>query len=58
MLDLRVNKKLLQSHLTQKTGQVVLLKDLHNIASSSKHGDNVSEIESVVTELNKVSGKY
>lgn len=56
MLDLKVNKKLLQSHLTKKTGQVILLKDLHNIASFSKQGAS-NGIENVVSELNKVPGK-
>ena len=55
MLDLKVNKKLLQSHLTQKSGQVILLKDLHNIASSSKTSKS-NGMEKVVEELNKVPG--
>ena len=55
MLDLKVNKKLLQNHLTKTSGQVVLLKDLHNIATLSK--DNKSSgIEKAVEELKKVPG--
>ena len=38
MLGLKVNKKLLQNHLSKikVRGQVILLKELHNIAASSK----------------------
>ena len=55
MLDLKVNKKLLQNHLSKTSGQVVLLKDLHNIAASSK--DNKSSgIEEAMEELKKVPG--
>ena len=56
MLDLKVNKKLLQGHLTKKSGQVILLKDLHNIASSSRSA-NTNGIEKVVEELNKTPGE-
>lgn len=55
MLDLKVNKKTLQNHLSKMSGQVVYLKDLHNIAVSSK--DNKSSgIEETVEELKKVPG--
>jgi len=55
MLDLKVNKKLLQNHLSKRSGQVVLLKDLHNIAASSKSTSS-SVIEEAVEELKKVPG--
>lgn len=51
MLGLKVNKKI---HLS-KRGQVVLLKDLHNIAASSKDSSR-SGIEAI-DELKKVPGK-
>ena len=35
MLGLKANKKLLQNHLSKKSGNVVILKDLHNLSSSS-----------------------
>ena len=57
MLGLKVNKKLLQSHLSQKSGQVVLLKDLHNIASSSSSkAADMNGIEKIIEEIGKVSG--
>jgi len=33
MVALKVNKKLLQQHLMAETGQVVILKDIHNISA-------------------------
>lgn len=55
MLDLKVNKKMLQNHLSKKCGQVVLLKDLHNIGSSSKDS-GLSGIEEAIKELKKIPG--
>ena len=31
MLDVKANKKMVQQYLTEKTGKVVLLKDVHNL---------------------------
>ena len=50
MLDLKVNKKLLQNHLSKTFGQVVLLKDLHNIIALSR----IQAVE----ESKKVPGMY
>ena len=57
MLALKVNKKLLQNHLSKikVRGQVILLKELHNIAASSKDSSR-SGIEAI-DELKKVPGK-
>ena len=55
MLDLKVNKKMLQNHLSKKCGQVVLLKDLHNIGSSSKDS-GLSGLEEAIDELKKIPG--
>ena len=55
ILDFKVIKKLLQNHLSKKSGQVVLLKDLHNIAASAKDSRS-SGIEEAVEELKKVPG--
>lgn len=57
MLGLKVNKKLLQNHLSKikVRGQVILLKELHNIAASSKDSSR-SGIEAI-NELKKVPGK-
>ena len=45
---------MLQNHLSKKCGQV-LLKDLHNIGSSSKDS-GLSGIEEAVEELKKIPG--
>ena len=55
MLDLKVNKKQLQNHLSKTSGQVVLLKDLHNIAASSKDSKSPG-LEEAKEELKKVPG--
>ena len=55
MLGLKVNKKLLQSHLSQKSGQVTILKDLHNMAASSQ-GSSLSVMEEAIEVLKKFPG--
>lgn len=39
MLELQVNKKLLQKDIMESTNSVVTLKDLHNIKSSQRKED-------------------
>ena len=55
MLQLKVNKKLLQQHVSSTSGQVVLLKDLHNIGARNSLLNN-SDVSGAVTELKKSSG--
>ena len=55
MLQLKVNEKLLQSHLSKETGQVVLLKDLHNLSSLSKEF-NEDTVEKALEEARKTPG--
>ena len=55
MLELKVNKKMLQNHLSKTSGQVVLLKDLHNLGLSSKDSGS-SGIEEAVEELKQIPG--
>ena len=52
MLKLKVNKKLLQDHISRKSGHVVLLKDLHNIGERNSLSDD-NNISSAVDELKK-----
>lgn len=52
LMKLKVNKKLLQAHLVQQTGNAILLKDLSNIHMSSSLNDvnnNVQEIVEMLT---------
>ena len=56
LLKLKVNKKLLQQHLSESSGKVVTLKDISNISSDLKKV-SIESIESVVTKLKDVKGK-
>ena len=56
MLKLKVNKKLLQNHLSTKSGKVVLLKNLHYLASSSKGDCDSNPIADTDKELRKIPG--
>ena len=50
MLKLKVNKKLMQDHISRKSGHVVLLIDLHNIGARNILSDD-NNISSAVDEL-------
>lgn len=51
LMKLKVNKKLLQADMVQKTGNVVLLKDLSNIYTSSRNSDlGFDQIVKILTE--------
>ena len=56
LLRLKANKKLLQNHLQNSLGRVVLLKDLHNIATA-RSTNELSELEATVKELKEIPGK-
>jgi len=55
MLGLKTNKKLLQNHITKKSGNVVILKD-HNISTSSSKKSNIMEIQKAIDKLNEKPG--
>lgn len=52
IMKLKVNKKLLQTELVQKTGNTILLHDLSNIAKNAhgKTSDNLQEIVTILKE--------
>ena len=54
---MNVNKKLLQQELVRETGNVILLKDLTNIASSTKLGKSRNSLDAMVDTLMKHYGK-
>ena len=54
---MNVNKKLLQQQLVQETGNVILLKDLTNVASATKRGKSSNDIDVTVDTLMKRYGK-
>ena len=47
-MQMNVNKKLLQQELVQETGNVVLLKDLTNIAYATKRGKMILLMRNVM----------
>ena len=49
LLEIKANKKLVQQTLTQESGNVILLKDLSNLASSMKSPKN--DLDAVVKML-------
>lgn len=52
---MKVNKKLLQQHLSDSTGQVVILKDISNIQTSLGKPDE--NIETLLATLRDIEGK-
>ena len=55
MIKMKVNKKLLQQHLSETTGKIVTLKDVSNIQTSVSRSDE--SVETVVDYLRKIEGK-
>ena len=53
---MKVNKKLLQQHLTSTTGKVVTLKDISNIQSGVSAADSSSDLGALVTRLRESEG--
>ena len=54
MLSVKADKKLVQHHLYNSSGKVVILKDMHNMA-----GDKTSIINASILDekMKKVNGK-
>ena len=57
MLGVKANKKMVQQHFYEQSGKVVILKDLHNLASKNKKTEVVN-VSTLVEEMKKVNGKY
>ena len=56
MLNLGVNKKLLQLHVQQTTGKAVTLKDLTNIKTAMDNKFTKNDIIAVVKQLKEIKG--
>ena len=54
LLELKVNKKLLQEHLGSTTGKVVTLKDISNLQSQLPTKNN---LDTLVTRLRSIEGQ-
>lgn len=57
MLKLKVNKKLLQQHLSEPTGKVVTLKDFTNMQTSSQNAKK-SGVEELDARLRAIDGGF
>ena len=57
LLQMHANKKMIQMHLAQETGKVILLKDLTNIATVAKQGNSRNSVDAVVHTLMEKYGK-
>jgi len=57
MLNVKGNKKMIQQHYVRKSGKVVTLKDLHNLAAKDKKKEVVN-VNTLVEEMKKVNGRY
>jgi len=55
MLGLKTNKKMVQQHISSKNGQIVLLKDIYNIANHPQT-DRSKDFEAAIQELQKAPG--
>ena len=57
MMNLKANKKMLQSHLIHMTGKLIVLKDLHNIHGQSKPNQRC-DFQELANEMKQVKGKF
>ena len=55
VLKFKPNKRILQDQIHKTTGKVVILKDIHNMASSSK-GVDEANLQALLKEMKIVQG--
>ena len=56
-MKLKANKKMLKNDLQARTGKVILLKDLSNVATASKSESTRNNLETCIKELTEKHGK-
>ena len=56
LLKMKVNKKLLQQHLSEATGKIITLRDITNIQVGSSKNEHGNNLELLVSKLRKVEG--
>lgn len=56
-MKLKANKKMLKNDLQVRTGKVILLKDLSNVATVSKSESTRNNLETCIKELTEKYGK-
>ena len=57
-LKMKVNKKLLQQHLSLTAGKVVTLKDISNIQTGLVSKEDGNNLDALVKTLRDMSGHY
>ena len=58
MLEMKANKKIIQSTIMESTGKVVLMKDIHNMKVSNVKDNDLTTLQRAVNELPKTNGAY
>ena len=58
MLDMKANKKIIQSNIMQATGKVVLMKDILNMKVTNNKESDLTTLQKAVNELTKVNGAF
>ena len=53
---MKVNKKLLQQHLSNTTGKVVTLRDITNVQAELHTSGNGNYLEALVKRLRQIEG--
>ena len=57
VVELKADKKLVQQHMSAKSGNVVILKDIHNLATRAQTATDKSKaLEDAIQELKKSPG--
>ena len=54
---MKVNKKLLQQHLTVTSNKIVTLKNISNIQSEANATDDGNNLTALVNRLREIEGK-
>ena len=55
-IAMKVNKKLLQQHMSGKTGRVVTLKDISNIQTAIREKSDKNDLSALTNRLRSIKG--
>ena len=58
MLNMKANKKIIQSNVMQATGKVVLMKDINNLKVTNNNQNDLTTLQKAVNELTKTNGAF
>ena len=57
LLKLKVDKKLLQQHMSASTRKVVTLKDISNVQTGIRSKSDKNDLNALVTKLKSIEGQ-